>query len=90
MSECCVDCWYVALEESADGTEVHPRLPLGQINRHSGVASHQIISGVMEPTTRVREREREWRTYSEEKMAGACKLQMRCVPGAGHCHPDLV
>ena len=49
MSECCVDCWYaLALEESAGGTEVHPRLPLGQINRHSGVASHQIISGVME------------------------------------------
>ena len=79
MSECCVDCWYaLALEESAGGTEVHPRLPLGQINRHSGVASHQIISGVMELLL---EREKKkWRTYSEDKMTGACKLQMRCVP----------
>lgn len=80
MSECCVDCWYVALEESADGTEVHPRLPLGQINRHSGVASHQIISGVMELLLEREREKKKWRTYSEDKMTGACKLQMRCVP----------
>ncbi|KAG2568889.1 hypothetical protein PVAP13_7NG360600 [Panicum virgatum] len=69
-----------SLEESADGTEVHPRLPLGQINRHSGVASHQIISGVMELLLEREREKKKWRTYSEDKMTGACKLQMRCVP----------